>query len=181
MRRRAQWAIGAGLLVLAWLIALATPDESAHEAPFAVAAAVGEEGVGRNIVVRVDEVRRADSVVAGNWTADGNWLVVDLVASAVVEEFGVSLALATYTVDGRTYRASERPVSFLQAGLLAGIPQSGSLAFELAEDVGDGRGKLRFAVNSDPRLDSIVEVTVDLAELETEASVELLPTEWRSR
>jgi len=169
------------MLVLAWLVALVTPSESAHEAPFPVAAAVADEGIGRNIAVRVDEVRRAESVVEGGWTAEGNWLVVDLEAAAVVEEFGVSLTLATFTVDGRTYRASERPMSLLQAGLFAGIPQSGSLAFELADDVVDDTGVLRFAVNSDTRLDSVIEVSVDLAELETEASVELLPTEWSSR
>ena len=180
MRRRTQWVIGAGLLVLAWLVALVTPSEDAHEAPFPVAAAVGEEGIGRNIAVRVDEVRRAESVVEGGWTAEGNWLVVDLEAAAVVKE-GVSLTLATFTVDGRTYRASERPMSLLQAGLFAGIPQTGSLAFELPDELVDGTGVLRFAIDSDTRLDSVVEVTVDLAELEAEASVELLPTEWNTR
>ncbi|WP_404429288.1 hypothetical protein LG299_08760 [Microbacterium lacus] len=173
--------IATGLLALAWLVALVTPSESAHEAPFPVAAANGDEGVGRNLAVRVDEVRKAESVLEDGWTAEGNWLVVDLEAAAVVEEFGVSLTLATFTVDGRTYRASERPRSFLQAGLFAGIPQTGSLAFELADDVVAGTGVLRFAVNADARLDSVIEVTVDLAELETEASVELRPAEWRSR
>lgn len=181
MRRALAWAAGAGLVAAAWGVAAITPAQDAEEEPFVVTAVVGERAVGRNIAITVTDVTRADEVRAGEWRAEGNWVVVDLDAEAVVSEKGTLLALATLEVGGRTYGASERPESLLRESLAVGIPQSGSVAFELAADVTGGPATLRFGETTDPRLDSLIAVDIDLADLDSAADVELEPTAWSTR
>jgi hypothetical protein len=172
------WAIGTVLVAAAWGVAAITPAESAYESPFPLVVEIGEQGVGRNIAVTATDVHRASRVTAGEWSADGNWVVVDLDAAAVVSEFASSLSLATLEADGRTFRASERPDSLLSAGLSVGVPRSGGLAFELPADITDGSAILRLALDTDTRLDSVVVVELDLGEIPLEDAVELPPTEW---
>ncbi len=173
MRPWATWGIGAALVAAAWGVAVITPAEDAEEAPFAVAVEVGEPGVGRTIAITVSDVRRAENVSAGEWSAEGNWFVVDLDAEAVATEFGTLLALATLEVDGRTFRASERPDSLLRSPLSVGIPVSGSLAFELPDGLTAGSGVLRFGASTDVRLDSVITVAVDLADAPVAREAEL--------
>ena len=117
-------------------------------------------------------VQAAESVSAKGfgdriWTADGNWLVVDLVASARVE--AASLGLATLTVDGRTWTASERPTSMRQEWLQPGLGRSGSLAFELPASLRSGAGQLRLGMGSlGAELDSQLVLPIDLGELPLE-------------
>ena len=93
------WATGAGLIVVAWFVALATPGEEQAQAPFPVAAVVGEPATGRTLTAKITDLRRAAEVSASNgWTADGNWLVVDLEAAAVVSEAGGSIGHAMLRV-----------------------------------------------------------------------------------
>jgi hypothetical protein len=181
MNRWATWGIGAALVAAAWGVALVTPAEDAEEAPFPVTVALGERGAGRNVAVTVTDVRRAEAVTAGDWSARGNWLVVDLEAEAVLSEFGALLALATIDLDGRTFRASERPESMLRGPLSVGIPRTGSIAFELPEDVGGGAGELRLGETTDERLDSVIVVPVNLDEYPVESEAELQPSGWSSR
>lgn len=178
MRRGVTWAIGAALVAAAWGVAVITPAEDAEEAPFAVTAEPGERAAGRNIAVTVTDVRRAESLSAGDWSADGNWVVVDLDAEAVVSESGTLLALATLEVDGRVFRASERPESLLRHALSVGIPLSGSLAFELPAELTAGSGLLRLGESPDPRLDSVILLAVELQDLPVEQSTDLRTTEW---
>ena len=181
MRRWVSWGIGGALVAAAWGVALITPPEDAFERPFPVTVDVGERGEGRNIAITVHDVRRAGAVSAGEWTAEGNWVIVDLDAEAVVAEFGTLLSLATLEVDGRTYSASERPESLRRGSLSVGIPRSGSLAFELADDVEPAGAVLTFGLDTDPRLDSLIVVPIDLREIEVTSDAELQPTEWSNR
>lgn len=181
MNRVLAWSAGAGLVALAWGVAAVTPAPDAEEAPFIVDVAVDEEGVGRNIAVTVTDITRAGEVSAGEWSAEGNWVVVDLDAEAIVSETGALLALATLEVDGRTFTASERPDSLLRKSLAVGIPQSGSVAFELADDVTGGQATLSFGETGDSRLDSLIVVHVDLDDVAVRTAAELEPTGWSSR
>lgn len=178
MRRWATWAVGAGLVAAAWGVALVTPAEDAEEAPFPVVVGLGDRGVGRNIAVTVTDVRRAESVRAGEWSSDGNWVVVDLDAEAVTSEFGTLFTLATLEVDGRTFRASERPASLLRGGLSVGIPLSGSVAFELPDELDDGDALLTFGLDTDPRLDSLLLLEIDLGAIDVDRDAELRTTDW---
>ena len=176
--RWAAWAIGAGLLVAAWFVALVTPGEDQTQSPFPITVAVGEEGVGRNIAATVTDIRRVGELTAGDWSDEGNWLVVDLDVASVVSEFGVLLSFAEISVDGVRYGASERPDSLRQEGLAAGIPRSGSLAFELPDDLETGEAVLQLAIDGDTRLDSVIVVPFDLADVPFSAAGELRETGW---
>ena len=173
-----QWAVGIGLVVAAWGVAAITPVEERREAPFEVRAAVGEAGVGRNIAVTVDDVSRSEKVTSGRWVMEGNWIVVDLDVAAVTSESGVKLGNIALVVDGVTFSASERPPSLRNAALHAGVPQSGSVVFELPKDLDSGRGEIRFSLNTNDRLDSVIVVPIDLSELSTVKNAELVKTHW---
>lgn len=178
MKTWVQWAVGTGLVVAAWGVAALTPPEDAREASFVVRTGIGEETVARNVVVTVTSVVRADRVTTDDWSADGNWVVVNLTSSAVLEETGAGLYLATLTIGGRTFSASERPDSFDGQPLAVGIPRSGSLAFELPPDVFDMSAVLSLGESPDPRLDAVIELPLVLGTLPHQASVELAATRW---
>lgn len=176
-----RWAaagVAAALVTGAWFVALITPTEDDAVRPFVTQMQTGAEASGRNLSVTLLDVRRAETVSAGDWSADGNWLVVDLEAQAIIEERGGALVLATLEIGGTTYQASERPESLFEASLAAGISTSGSLAFELPASVTGGAAVLRLGQRSDPRLDSQLEYSFDLADLEGTADAELLATGW---
>jgi hypothetical protein len=179
--RRTRWiaaGIGAALVTTAWFVALATPTEDDAVTPFTVQMQPGEQTSGRNLAVTLREVRRADSVTAGDWTADGNWVLVDLEARAIHEEFGSALVLATLRIDGVTYQASERPESLFEQTLAVGIPKTGTLAFELAESVTGGTAVLNLGLRSDTRLDSLLEYSFDLETVDVTSEGDLIPTGW---
>lgn len=181
MRRGVAAVTGALLVAIAWGVAAVTPTEDDIVSPFPLTAPIGAPAVGRDIAVTVLQVHRAESVSAGEWTAEGNWVVFDLDAEAVVSEAGSILRLATLEIGGLTFRASERPESIFETSLSVGIPRTGSIAFELPESVHGGTGVLRLALNSDTRLDSVIVLDADLGEIDVEPAVELLPTDWSSQ
>ncbi|GAA1924241.1 hypothetical protein GCM10009775_15720 [Microbacterium aoyamense] len=175
MKRALQWTIGVSLVVAAWGVSALTPPEDAREAPFPVRASIGEPAVGRNLHATISSVRHADTVTSGDWSADGNWIVVELSAGAILEPGG--LFLTTLETDGRTYSASERVSTMRRQSLDAGLTMAGDLAFELPPDVRTGGATIVLGMNPTPRLDSVIELSVDLAALDTVDSIELNPTE----
>lgn len=180
-RRWAAAAAGAALVAAAWCVALVTPTEDDAVLPFVTTMQLGEQADGRNLAVTLLDVHRADSVIAGGWSADGNWIVIDLDAEAIDEESGALVALATLQVGGATYQASERPESLFERPLYAGLPQSGSLAFELPAAAVGGTAVLHLGLHSDPRLDTLMEAEFDLGPLPVESDVEMIPTGWSGR
>ncbi|MDQ0894305.1 hypothetical protein [Agromyces ramosus] len=177
---------GAALVVAAWGVAAVTPGDEAAEQPFAVAATVGERAAGRNLAATITGLRGAEAVTNDGWRAEGSWLLVDLEAEAVLSERGTLLSLATLDVGGRSYRASERPpASLFRSSLAIGLPHSGTLAFELpagAFTASEGDDAvLRLGLHEDPRLDSVIELRLDLAEVEVDDEAELAPVVWVGR
>ncbi|WP_345545703.1 hypothetical protein [Microbacterium jejuense] len=158
---------------------MATPGDAQMKAPFEVPATIGQAATGRNIAVTFTDLRRAGTVNATAWSAEGNWLVVDLDAEAVLTEVGASLGSAQLRIDGKQFDASERPKSFYRGTLRVGVPQSGSLAFELPTELRAGEGRIELALNGiNPELDSMVVLTFDLADLDTVDETDLLMTGW---
>jgi len=175
----AAWTIGVACIVAAWFAALVTPGTEEAQAPFEVPATIGEAASGRNLVVTITDIRRASKVSAGGWTAEGNWLVVDLDAESVLTEFGTSLAHTELVLDGIRFSASERPDSLAEGGALSiGLPLQGSLAFELPEGLDAGEGRLELALSPDPSLDSMIVLSFDLGEVPAVDQTELLETGW---
>ncbi|MDQ7879233.1 hypothetical protein Q9R08_14685 [Microbacterium sp. QXD-8] len=176
--RWAAWSVGAGLVVVAWLVVLVTPGEEQIQGPMPVIAAIGEEAVGRNIVATVTDVRRTSELRAGDWAAEGNWVVIDLDVASVTSEDLVTLRHAEVVVDGVRYGASERPDSLFRQSLSAGVPIGGGLAFELPADLDSGDATLELALSSDRRLDSMIVLGFDLGAVPTAPSDELPETAW---
>lgn len=181
MRRGAAWLAGAGLLVAAWGVIQLTPADDAAEAAFSVPGEIGRAAVARAFTVTVDDVRLGSRAVAAGWAAEGRWVVVDLAAQATKEESGTMLAYATLTVDGDSYRASERPTSMFRSALAVGIPREGSLAFEIPPAAAEGAATIELALDEETRLDSVVTLTVDLGALKSADEVELRETSWAQR
>lgn len=182
----AEWITGAVCLVLATVVLGLIPSSELTQRPFAVEVAVGEQGVGRPLAATVTEVQLADELRAGPWVAEANWFVADVVVEAMLSEPGTALNYASLLVHtggegDREYRATERvSETLLKQPLTLGSTQRGQLAFELPEGVA-GLATLRLGVNTDPRVDSVIEVPVALDELERVHSRTLSPVEWGSR
>lgn len=176
------WALGIACVAAAWGVSQLIPPESSAEAPFIVPAELGERAEGRALAVTVSEAVLADSVSAGRWSASGRWLMVELEAEAKISETAALLGHAALIVQGPEggelwLRASERPASLLGAPLHVGVPQSGGLAFELPPGVG-GVARLQLARSADTRLDSVIEVPIDLDALDRVPERELPTTGW---
>lgn len=171
----------AGILALAALVQHTAPDDDAWQAPMEVSGQVGEPVTGRNIEATVWGARVAEKVETPDWTGEttGIWVVVDVSAEAVVDEFAAGLGTAELLIDGTTYSASERPDlgTLYRSSLSVGIPTRGSLFFEIPKSaLTDAR--LLLAVNNDPRLDSALAVDLDLAALDREPLIRTERPEW---
>ncbi|MBT2516945.1 hypothetical protein J7E29_05825 [Streptomyces sp. ISL-90] len=171
---------GTALVVAAWGIALVTPEDADAERPFVVPVEIGDRGEGRNLAVTVTGIRAADAATIDGWVAEGPWLIVDLEAAAVQSELRAQLSHATLSVDGRTFRASERPPdSLFRSALAVGVPRSGSIAFELPEEVfGDDLAVLSLGLSADPRLDSLIELHLEPSSLDRVEEAELMSSGW---
>ncbi|RXZ73233.1 hypothetical protein [Agromyces albus] len=180
MRRWAAALGGTALVVAAWGTALVTPDDAEAERPFSVPVEIGDRGEGRNLAVTVTGIRAADAATIDGWDAEGPWLIVDLEAAAVQSDLRATLSHATLSVDGRTYRASERPPdSMFRSELAVGVPRSGSIAFELPEEaLGDDVAVLSLGLEADPRLDSLIEVHFEPSTLDRIEEAELMSSGW---
>lgn len=182
MRGLATGAGAAVLLVLAFAVARTEPGEGVSFAPFVSRVEQGQLGEGRDVQAVVDRALLADEVELGSWTGEttGVWLVVDA-RMATTESPG--LAAAELRVGDRMWRPSTRPSSgALQlTPLAAGLPMRGSLVFELPaellEEPDAARAVLRLATDTDSRLQSVVELELDLAAMPREGRLELARAE----
>lgn len=178
-RAAAPWALSIALVVAAWgLLQIKQPEDAPYRS-FVTTAQVGEQGVTRNLAVTVTDVHAARSVTDGDrWRAEGTWVVVDFDASATEDQFGALLAVSDLRIGERTYSATERGESAQRMTLITGVPQHGSIAFELPEGALRGPATLVFAGEDDYAADGVIEVPVDLGALPVEAEVELDPIGW---
>lgn len=197
MRRAATWLTAGAMLVAAWLVSGATPDgEQRITDPFVVPARLDEPVVADNLGLTIRDVRLADRVTTGGWFAEGRWLVVTLDAGLRHRE-PATLGLGYLVVGDRTFQVSERvknydaDASLSGRGLHVGIPQSGTLVFELPEDIAAddaaARAVLQLAVGApfanlsptqNQRGTAVVEMPVDLTALAHDAEVALPDTTW---
>nr|WP_254408889.1 DUF4352 domain-containing protein [Streptomyces sp. AC495_CC817] len=172
------WLLTLVLLAGAWtLVKITLPVGSAQE-PFVTVASLGETAHARNLAVTVTDVHAARSVVdAEGWSAEGAWLVVDLEASSQVTQQYAALRDATLTAGDRTFSATDRGTTFLGQALVTGVPRSGSLAFQLPDDVLDDSATLRLALTNST-LDGVIELEIDIAAVPVESEVTLQENGW---
>lgn len=179
LRRAAPWALSVAFVAAAWGITqVQKPDDAPYDS-FVTTAGVGEHAVTRNLAVTVTGVHAALSVSDGDrWHAEGTWLVVDLDAAAVQDQFGALLSTSDLRLGGRTFSATERGETAKGMTLVTGVPRHGSIAFELPEGSLKGPATLVFATEYDPSADGVIEVDVDLDDLAVQNEVVLDPIGW---
>lgn len=171
MRRALAVVAGLGLLAAAYAVTATTPGQPVLEAPFATPAVIGEEAVSRHLVVTVHEVVLADEIEIALWegTTSGVWLAGELTVATTTEPRSVDLDVF---IDGVRYPYSARIDDETVPGNLAdtGLPMTGPFAVELPADVLEHPGArsavIRIAPGGDSRLDSVVELTLDLTALD---------------
>jgi hypothetical protein len=177
------WAATLALLAGAWVVTKVTLPDDAMIAPFPHAATIGEPTTTRNLAVTVTDVHLAHQVTdSTGWTAEGNWLVIDLEAATVVTQNLGTLRLAQLTVGDRTFSATDRGTTFAAQSLVTGVPRSGSLAFELPDDALDGRATLRLGIPSgsagEVLLDDVIDLPITLGDLAVEDEALLDENGW---
>lgn len=179
MRRVLAWIAGVALIAAAATVLQLQPSEEQQQAPFAVPAQLGERAEGRTHAVTFTRVVAATRVHdQRGWSADGMWIVVDLEAEATRSEVIGLLSTMELQVGDLTFRASDRPDSMRDTVHAVGSPREGSIAFELGELPLEGEATVLLARADDSRLDSMLSLRIDLAELEVLADAEIRSPEW---
>ncbi|GHF26035.1 hypothetical protein [Pseudolysinimonas yzui] len=178
MRRALAVPAGLGLLLLAFGVAYSTPGAPQVEAPFVVTGGVGDQIVSQHLVATVNDVALAEVVELNSWTGttSGVWLVVDATVEARIERTGVE---ANLFIAGVRYPGTNRTSTDTVDGRVAdaGFPVTGAILIELPADVqtmpGAAAAVLRLSPGIDARLDSVIELTLDLTPLDVAGRVEL--------
>jgi hypothetical protein len=167
----------AGLVLAgAAVVKQTTPDEVRQQAAFVVRGDLSAPVVARDLVVTVHDVTVADVVTAtafgriSEHTSNGAWVLVDASVSTQLEPGYAQTA--QLVIDGRTYRSTNRFAATLtEVELQPGLAMRGHFAFEIPADVTDQVVTLEVARAFDTRLDSIANLTLNLAEAPREDEV----------
>lgn len=177
MKRALPWIVGGLLVVAAGAVTAAIPSTVDQRAAFIVAGGADEPVTSRTLTAAVLDAAFTERVTVADseWSADGNWLIVTLVASAPQTEVDAGIHLATLEIDGRAFHASERPgTSLVGTDLHVGTDTVGTMAFELPDDIRGGEGELRLTTEYfTPRLDDVVALRLSLDGLPTTPSFEI--------
>lgn len=181
MKTALTWTIAAALMVGAWLVSLAVPNEVAWRDGYAVTGALGEEISDRNMSVTVHSVSIVSIVTEGSDSRarsdDAQWVVIKLSAQALTDETEASLTHATLTVNGDEYRPSDRLRNGMERSTLSiAAPAEGFLVFEIPEPYAGATAELRLGARWDvDNADTYLSFTVDLAEAQRVAMMAIEP------
>ena len=177
MRRATPWLLGAALVVAASAVTALTPTDEDVIGPIEMNGSFGDPVESRTLIAAATDATFADevAVTGADWSAEGNWLVVTVIASAAHTEVDAAINLATLAVGDRVFQASERPdASLTSTSLRLGIDTVGTLAFELPPDVTSGRAELRLTSSYfTAELDDLITIPLELADVPRTPSVEL--------
>jgi hypothetical protein len=169
VRRGVALAAGLGLLAAGFLVAAGKPGDEFLHAPFATRGQVGDRLESHYLVVRALDAQLAHEVVLDGWTGttSGLWLVVDMRLGSRTESMSLGAELLVGEV---RYDPTTRVDNLDGQALDAGLPVSGPILIELPKHVLDDPGAhsavLRLGPGFDMRLDSAVEIDLDLTALE---------------
>lgn len=180
MSRLVTWIVALAVIVAAGVVIALGPEDETSQAPFETVVALGQHGTGRDIAVTFDDVRAARVVEAesGEWTGEteGVWIAVDLTATSLLDQSAIHgwLVVDEFIFDGST-RAEENGLE--GAVLSAGLPEAGTLLFEVPQELLETASGARILVafGSDWRLDSAISLPVDLTTLDVEGSYVVAP------
>lgn len=172
MKRALPWLLGAALALTAAIVSVNTPGDEVYRAQFLLHGADdGQPVTSRTLIAAMHDASFTDRVTVADsdWSADGNWLVVTVAASAPQTEVDAGIRLATLVIGDRVFQASERlGNSLTDVNLRVGIDTVGMLAFELPPDLTSGQGEVRLTTSHyTPVLDDVVVLPISLDDLPT--------------
>lgn len=179
MRSSVSVVLTAAFVSAALALSLLVPAEEFQQGPFVQTVSVPNVKVdSREFSVTVTKATLADRVQTPDWTGttEGVWLVVDIVFERRIDPGPIT---GTFHIGDIDYDLSTRPDTVSIDGGAArsqpGIPWAGSMLVELPlsalELPGADAAVLRFATQSDTRLEGVVDYRVDLTKLDRVASV----------
>lgn len=175
LRTGAVVLVTVALVGVAFLVRLTQPSDEEQQKPFVATAVFGEQAEGRDLTFEAHDAYLADRIVSPDWVGEteGVWLVIEATIGA---KLGVANPYATVTIDGLRFTTSKRAEDVaLGRSLDAGLPQQGAFVFELPRDLAEGEAGrhvvVRFASAFDVRLDSAIDMTLDLGALRHERTV----------
>ena len=182
MKRAIAVLAGLGLLGLAFGVAYSAPGDAELQAPFPVAGELDEQVVSQHLVVTVHDAQLAQEVVVSDWrgTTSGVWLVIDATVEGRTERSGVDVDVF---IDGVRYPSSGRISTDAVDGRVVdpGFPVTGPILIELPADILDRSGArtatVRFSSGIDVRLDSVIDLELDLTGLERDERTEREPAQ----
>lgn len=176
---------GVALLAAAYAVTATIPTSQAVEAPFASRGVIGDEIVSQHLIGTVNEAHFADEVELDLWrgTTNGVWFIADTTLVATTAPEGTEVDLF---IGGVRYPSSSRGDGVVDESVVdAGFASTGPILIELPADVLDRPGAreavLRISTGFDARLDSVIEVVIDLTQLDMDERVELEPTRTGAR
>jgi hypothetical protein len=176
-RTRTRILLTAAFVAAALGLSVLVPSEEFQQGPYVQSLrALDTQAVSREFAVTVTDARLADRVQAPDWTGttDGVWLVVDIEFERTLTRGSIT---GSFRIGETEYLASERPdlAAIDSASSLPGLAWAGSLLVELPlsalDDPAASAAVLRFSTQDDPRLDGVVDVTLDLGTLDHESSI----------
>jgi len=154
----------------AFLLHLTEPSDEELQGPFVTYAQFGEQVEGRDLTWLATNAYLADRLTTSEWIGEteGVWLVIE---GTIGSKLGVTSPDVSILIGDLRFVASDRPGdAALGESLSAGLPQSGAFAFELPRSVLDSpegtRATARFATGFRVRLDSAIDMVLDLTQLE---------------
>jgi len=154
----------------AFVLHLTKPSDEELQRPFVTYAGFGEQVEGRDLIWSADDAYLADRLTSAEWIGetDGIWLVIE---GTIASKLGITSPDVSILIGERRYSASDRPGdAALGESLSAGLPQAGAFVFEIprsALDSADGtHATARFATGFRVRLDSAIDMVLDLTQLE---------------
>ena len=180
-----RWVAGIaiGALLVGSALAVATaPDNDGVIAPFPVYGALGDSVSGRTLTVTVNSVELTDSLLVKYRdipaiTTGGVWVVVDATTTARLAPAGLThMELHIGDISYQVADVLPAPTP-LQLNYGPGVPQRGSLVFEVPRSALDAAGAARaslvFLPQLDSSLDSVPVVVVDLTGLDVKPSIRI--------
>jgi len=161
----------------AFLLHFTEPTDEQLQGPFVTYARFGQQVEGRDLTWIAEDAYLADRLTSAEWVGetDGIWLVIE---GTISSKLGITSPDVSVLIGERRYSASDRPGDAALGGSLdAGLPQAGAFAFELPRSVLDGvdgkRVTARFATGFRVRLDSAIDMVLDVTELDHRTSAAL--------
>lgn len=183
MNKWVGWAIAAVLVAGAWVSTQFVAPPTAWRTPYVTEGEIGDTITSSNLEVTLHQATFVDTlhdtVYAGTWVGEGNWLVLDISAQLKTNETVGSLITQRLLLDGNEYSSSERPSSTMRVTPLSiAMSKRGVLVFELPEGLREGVARIQLGNGDVTRAGAAAEISIDLSSVKHEDEMTLEAPQW---